>query len=403
MDTAAPLTDREIPVRRKRWVAVNIIDLGMLTNMTSAKRAVSDILKLADISVNGDRPHDLKVNDERFYASVLGGGVVAFGESYMNGWWDCERLDELIYTALRAELEHRVKPLKVLLPVMLSKLVNQQGRSKAFKIGEHHYDLGNELYTRMLDKRMVYTCGYWKQAADLDQAQEAKLELVCRKMGLVPGMKVLDIGCGWGAFAKYAAEKYRSEVVGVTVSKEQIELGREMCAGLPVDLRLQDYRDVQGRFDRIVSLGMFEHVGIKNYRTFMQLVDRCLQPNGLFLLHTIGANIEKEMIDAWTDKYIFPGGMLPTAQRICRAAEGLFVLEDWHNFGVDYDPTLTAWMSNVDKYWAELSKLGYDQRFYRMWRYFLLSSAGSFRARRSQLWQIVYSKKGVQGGYQPVR
>ena len=371
--------------------------------MKDAKQTVTDILGLAHIELDGDRPCDLRVIDERFYTTVLAGGVVAFGESYMNGWWECERLDELIYLALLADLEHRIKPLKVLLPVILSKFSNRQKRSKAFQIGEHHYDLGNELYTRMLDKRMVYTCGYWRGATDLDQAQEAKLDLVCRKMGLQPGMSVLDIGCGWGGFAKFAAEKYGTDVVGVTVSKEQIELGRKMCAGLTVDLRFQDYRDVQAQFDRIVSLGMFEHVGAKNYRTFMQVVDRCLNSDGLFLLHTIGANTAKEAIDAWTDKYIFPGGMLPTQQRITRATDGLFVMEDWHNFGVDYDPTLMAWMQNVDSHWLELEKVGYDRRFYRMWRYFLLSSAGAFRARRNQLWQIVYSKNGVKGGYQYIR
>lgn len=371
--------------------------------MKNSKQTVRDILKLAGIELNGNRPSDIRVGDERFYTTVLSGGVLAFGESYMDGWWDCERLDEMVCMALRADLEHRIKPLKVVLPILLAKFVNRQKRSRAFKIGEHHYDLGNELYTRMLDKRMIYTCGYWRQADNLDQAQEAKLDLVCTKMGLQSGMKVLDIGCGWGGFGKFAAERYQVDVVGVTVSKEQIELGRQMCEGLPVELRFQDYRDVQTRFDRIVSLGMFEHVGIKNYKTFMQAVNRCLNPDGLFLLHTIGVNTAKETIDAWTDRYIFPGGMLPTPQRITAATEGLFVMEDWHNFGVDYDPTLMAWMNNVDTHWLELAELGYDQRFYRMWRYFLLSSAGSFRARRNQLWQIVYSRGGVNGGYRPVR
>ena len=371
--------------------------------MQKAKQTVRDILKLAQIDLNGERPYDLRVNDERFYTKVLSGGVVAFGESYMDGWWDCERLDEMVYMALRADLEHRVKPLKLLLPIVFSKFMNRQARSRAFKIGEHHYDLGNALYSRMLDKRMVYSCAYWKHAADLDQAQHDTLDLDCRKMQLEPGMKVLDIGCGWGGFARFAAENYRTEVVGITVSREQIELGRRMCAGLPVDLRFQDYRDVQTRFDRIVSLGMFEHVGAKNYRTFIQVIDRCLQPDGLFLLHTIGANKARESVDPWTDKYIFPGGMLPTQQRIARATEGQLVMEDWHNFGVDYDPTLTAWMDNVDRHWPELKLLGYDARFYRMWRYFLLSSAGAFRARRNQLWQIVYSKRGAAGGYQSVR
>lgn len=371
--------------------------------MNKAEQTIRDILGIAEVELNGSRPFDLQAQDSRVYQRVLGGGGVAFGESYMDGWWDCEQLDVLIYKLLRADLEHRITPLKVIMPVLYAKLANRQKRSKAFEIGERHYDLGNELYTRMLDRRMVYTCAYWKCATNLDDAQEAKLDLVCRKIGLEPGMTVLDIGCGWGGFSKFAAEKYQAEVVGVTVSKEQIELGSEMCKGLTVDLRFQDYRDVEATFDRIVSLGMFEHVGAKNYKTFMNVVHRCLRPEGLFLLHTIGVNTAKEAVDAWTDKYIFPGGMLPTQKHISNATEGLFVMEDWHNFGPDYDPTLMAWMNNFEAHWQELKELGYDQRFYRLWKFFLLSSAGSFRARRNQLWQIVYSKKGVEGGYRSVR
>ena len=371
--------------------------------MDKAEQTIRDILDIAHIELNGSRPFDLQVRDTRAYQRILGGGVVAFGESYMDGWWDCNQLDVLIYKLLRANLEHHIKPLKVVVPILYAKFANRQKRSKAFKIGEHHYDLGNELYTRMLDRRMVYSCAYWRNATNLDEAQEAKLDLICKKINLEPGMKVLDIGCGWGSFAKFAAEKYQVEVVGVTVSKEQVELARHMCRGLSVDLRFEDYRDINATFDRIVSLGMFEHVGAKNYRTYMNSVHRCLSSDGLFLLHTIGVNTNKEAVDAWTDKYIFPGGMLPTQNQISRATEGLFVMEDWHNFGPDYDPTLVAWMQNVDAHWSELEKLGYDQRFYRMWKFFLLSSAGSFRARRNQLWQIVYSKNGVQGGYRSIR
>ena len=371
--------------------------------MGKAEQTIREILNIAHIELNGNRPFDLQVQDERMYQRILGGGTLAFGESYMDGWWDCDQLDVLVYKLLRANLEHHIKPLKLVVPLLYAKLANRQKQSKAFNIGEYHYDLGNELYTRMLDQRMVYSCAYWKCATNLDDAQEAKLDLVCKKINLEPGMKVLDIGCGWGGFAKFAAERYQVEVVGITVSKEQIELGREMCKGLNVDLRFEDYRDVNATFDRIVSLGMFEHVGAKNYRTYMNSVHRCLSEDGLFLLHTIGVNTVKVVVDAWTDKYIFPGGMLPTQKRLSSATEGLFVMEDWHNFGPNYDPTLIAWMQNVDAHWSELEKLGYDQRFYRMWKFFLLSSAGSFRARRNQLWQIVNSKNGLQRGYRSIR
>jgi cyclopropane-fatty-acyl-phospholipid synthase len=148
---------------------------------------------------------------------------------------------------------------------------------------------------------------------------------------------------------------------------------------------------------------MFEHVGPKNYRQYMQVVESCLVDDGLFLLHTIGTNTTKTAVDPWTNKYIFPGGVLPVAEQIAAAAGGVFIMEDWHNFGTHYDPTLMAWMANVDAHRDELRGLGYDERFYRMWRYFLLSSAGSARARRNQLWQIVYSKRGLDGGYESVR
>lgn len=372
-------------------------------NNNKAEQTLRDLLRVADVELNGDRPFDFQALDDRVYARVLSGGAVAFGESYMEGWWDCAQLDELSCRVLKADLERHVTPLTVLVPVLLSRLGNRQRRSKAFKIGEHHYDIGNDLYQRMLDKRLTYTCAYWKDASNLDQAQEAKLDLVCRKIGLEPGMKVLDIGCGWGSFARFAAEKYQAEVVGVTVSKEQLELGASLCGQLPVDLRLQDYRDITDTFDRVVSLGMFEHVGSKNYATFMQIVDRCLRPDGLFLLHTIGTTLSNSSVDAWMDKYIFPGGMLPTERQLAAATEDRFVLEDWHNFGADYDRTLLAWMANFDAHWSELEQAGYDQVFYRMWRFYLLATAGSFRARRNQLWQIVYSRQGVAGGYQSVR
>jgi cyclopropane-fatty-acyl-phospholipid synthase len=371
--------------------------------MDKAESTVRDILAMAEVGVDGEHPWDLRVANKEFYRRLLGQGSIALGETYVDGLWECEQIDVFIYRVLRAGLEHRISVLSLLWPVFWSKLANLQSRRRAFDIGKHHYDIGNELYQRMLDPRMTYTCGYWQQADNLADAQEAKLDLVCRKVGLEAGMRVLDIGCGWGSFARFAAERYGVKVVGVTVSQEQIDYGRELCTDLDVDLRYQDYRDVEGRFDRIVSLGMFEHVGAKNYRTYMQTVERCLEDDGLFLLHTIGTNTPDLQADPWTVKYIFPGGMLPLPKQIDAATQGIFIMEDWHNFGTDYDPTLMAWMANIDTYREELEQLGYGDRFYRMWRYWLLSAAGSARARRNQLWQIVYSKKGLDNGYTSVR
>ena len=277
-----------------------------------------------------------------------------------------------------------------------------QGKSRSYEVGKKHYDIGNDLYKNMLDKRMNYSCGYWKKAKNLDKAQEDKLELICKKMMLKKGMKVLDIGCGWGSFAKYASEKYKVSVVGVTISKEQLKLAKKTCKGLPIKIRLQDYRDINEKFDRIISIGMFEHVGYKNYKTFMKVVDRCLKPNGLFLLHTIGRNNSVSHEDPWFHKYIFPNSMIPSPKQITAAAEGVFMLEDWHNFGKDYDRTLMEWHKNFTKNWDKI-KSNYDYRFYRMWTYYLLVLAGTFRSKNFHLYQVVFSKDRFKEGYKSVR
>lgn len=368
------------------------------------KTLTQQLLSLAGIEINGSNPWDIQVHDERFYKRAVTEVELGLGESYMDNWWDVEKLDEMIFRIIRADLQNKVKRnLKIALQLAGFYLINMQARQRAFIIGERHYDLGNDLFQNMLDKRMNYSCAYWKDAKTLDVAQENKLELICKKLYLKPGMRVLDIGCGWGAFGKYAAEKYGVEVVGVTVSKEQVALGKELCKGLPVEFRLQDYRDVNEKFDRIVSVGMIEHVGYKNYREYFQLAERNLKDDGLFLLHTIGEVRSTIATDAWTHKYIFPNGMLPSIAQLAKTVENLFIIEDLHNFGADYDKTLMAWYDNFQNSWEKL-KNKYTERFYRMWKYFLLSSAGAFRARnKNQLWQIVLSKKGVLGGYQSIR
>ena len=358
------------------------------------KRLVQQLLDLAGVRIDGHAPYDIQVHNTDFYPRVIAGGSLALGESYMDGWWDCEALDQFFERIMAARLDKKVRKSKTLLRAAVkARMTRMHGKARAFEVGQRHYDIGNDLFTVMLDKRMNYSCAFWQEADTLDKAQEAKLELTCHKLDLEPGMRVLDIGCGWGGFAIYAAEKYRVEVTGVTVSDEQVKLAQSCCANLPVCFELKDYRDIQGTFDRIVSIGMFEHVGFTNYRTYMQVVNRCLKDDGLFLLHTIGSNTSVHSVDPWLAKYIFPNSMLPSARQITEAAEGIFILEDWHSFGPHYDPTLIAWHRNFIDNWHYIQD-GYDQRFQRMWVYYLLSCAGSFRARRNQLWQIVFSKIG---------
>ncbi len=354
----------------------------------------------ADIRIGGDRPWDVRVHDERLYRRVLASGTLGLGEAYVDGWWDCDAIDEMVARAQRVGVAGRIaSPLERVREVS-GVVRNRQTRSRSREVGRRHYDVGNDLYQRMLDRRMIYSCGYWRSATDLDRAQEDKLTLIAAKLGLEPGMRVLDVGCGWGGAAAFLAEARGCDVVGITISERQAQLARERCAHLPVEIRLQDYRDVDDRFDRVYSIGMFEHVGAKNYRTYMECCRRWLRdPDGLALLHTIGGSRSRHVSDPWIERYIFPNSMLPTAAQITPAAEGLLELQDWHNFGVDYDPTLMAWHTNVDRAWDELP--GYDERFRRMWRYYLLSSAGSFRAGALQLWQIVLSRDGLERAYRP--
>ncbi|HCK01010.1 MAG TPA: cyclopropane fatty acyl phospholipid synthase [Serratia grimesii] len=361
-------------------------------------RIVEELLSAAGITINGSRACDIKVHNPALFKRILQEGSLGFGESYMDGWWDCERLDGLFTRILQAGVDERLpKNLSDIARIAYARLFNRQSRKRAWQVGKEHYDIGNDLFRAMLDPYMQYSCGYWKDAETLEQAQLAKLKMICEKLQLKPGMSLLDIGCGWGGLAQYAAENYGVSVHGVTISAEQQKLAQERCAGLDVEILLQDYRDLNRQFDRIVSVGMFEHVGPKNYDTYFRVASCNLKPDGLFLLHTIGANQTNLHVDAWIDKYIFPNGCLPSVRHIAEASEGRFVMEDWHNIGADYDRTLMAWYENFKQAWPMLSE-GYSERFERMFTYYLNACAGAFRSRDIQLWQVLFSPKGVEGG-----
>ncbi len=379
-------------------------------SVRDAKKRIQELLLVAKIELNGDGDADIQVHDERFYTRVFRDPILGLGEAYVEKWWDCRCLDQFFYRLLKANLSEKIKKdwhflyyiLKTKFLDFFLKTWNLQTKSDAFEVGRRHYDKGNMLYQAMLDKNLTYSCAYWKEHATLDEAQLAKLALICKKLQIKPGMRVLDIGCGWGSFCRYVAENYGVSVVGFTVSQEQYRYANSYCQGLPVEIYLSDYRAIQGSFDRVCSIGMFEHVGPKNYHHYMKLVHRCLKENGLFLLHTIGNNVSQRYPNPWIHKYIFPNGVLPSIQQIGKSSESFFVMEDWHNFGSYYDQTLMTWYANFERNWSLLQKY-YDQAFYRMWKYYLLACAGAFRARDLQLWQVVFSKGGVANGYESVR
>lgn len=345
---------------------------------------------------------EIQVHDPRFYHRVLRDQSLGLGESYMDGWWDCPQIDAFIAKILEAKLEGKLKlPPKFLLKLAAQKMFNFQNVRKSKEVAERHYNIGNDFYEAMLGKTMNYSCAYWKGAEFLDQAQRHKMELICRKLKLRPKMSLLDIGCGWGGLAQYAAEHYGVEVHGVTISAPQKEYAARRCKGLPVKIELLDYRHLPKRvYDRVVSVGMFEHVGEKNYREFMEIAHSHLDVDGLFLLHTIGSNRSHFSGDVWIEKYIFPNGMLPSIAQVGASIEELFMMEDWHNFGPDYDKTLLAWHQNFNRHWPTF-QAQYGERFFRMWNYYLLSCAASFRARKIQLWQVVLSKNGLKERFSP--
>lgn len=370
-------------------------------------RLLVQALAQADVHIGGDRPWDIDVKDDRLLRRIARHGLVGLGDAYADGWWECPALDQFFERILLADLPRlfRRHPL-ALADAARQRLGNPQRRPAARRCIERHYNLGNDLFQAMLDRRMTYSCAFWDGASTLDQAQENKLELVCRKLHLRPGQRVLDIGCGWGSFAAYAAERHAARVVGLTLSSDQFLFARDRCRGLPVEIRLADYRDIDEPFDHIVSIGMFEHVGPRNHRDFMRIVRRCLRPGGLFLLHAFFSKRSFPTSDRsevmWIERRIFPGLAIPSLAQLGAALDDLFNVEDLHNIGVHYDPTLMAWHANVQRAWPRL-RPRYGDRFERLWRYYLLSAAGAFRARRYQVWQVVLSAEGLPGGYTPVR
>ena len=355
-----------------------------------------ELFASAGITVNGDRPWDLQIHDERVWTRILRDGTLGAGEAYMEGWWDAPAIDQFIDRVQRANVADILRDSWALVPhILRAKVLNLQSKTRSFGNGQHHYDIGNDLYEAMLDKRMLYTCAYWPGARTLEEAQEAKLDLVCRKVGLKPGMRVLELGCGWGGFAAFAAERYGVQVTGFTVSHEQVKWVKDHYGHLPVDVRLDDYRNATGTYDAVVSIGLMEHVGPKNYRHYFELVDRLLAPGGVAFVHTIGGNRQRTSIDPWFDKYIFPNSCLPSLASLITAMEGILIPEDVHNIGEDYDPTLMAWWERFDAAWPSL-KPRYGDGFYRMWKFYLLSCAGAFRSRSQQLYQLVMTRQGTK-------
>lgn len=378
------------------------------------------LLHNAGIDVGG-----VEIHDKSALLEVMKGGTLALGETYMAKRWDCRDLDKLMTEVLRKRSTGKLKltfrdGFGLIWGAISDWGLNPQMDGGSLVVGKHHYDIGNTMFRHMLGSEMIYSCGYWKGLSnwapqtDLDKAQLSKMEMICRKLKIEKGMRILDIGCGWGGFARYTAGEYGAKVVGITISKEQYKYCQEQddeTYGGGCEFYLASYYDLpeldesfEGSFDRVVSIGMCEHVGYKNYQTFMNIQCQMLKPGGMVMLHTIVGNESKLRGDSWYEKYIFPNSMLPSLSQLASAAENVLVMEDIHNIGVHYDKTLMAWHKNfnqsIDLINDELDE-PMDETFIRMWNYYLLFSAALFRSRTIQLYQIVLSKEVYEGYERP--
>jgi cyclopropane-fatty-acyl-phospholipid synthase len=364
---------------------------------TRARDTLERILSAAGIAIDGTAPWDIRVHDDRFFTRVLTLGTLGLGESYMDGWWDCPRLDEMTNRALRNDVDDELIEWRDRLFVVWTRLRNLQTIARARQVAEQHYDLGNDFFERMLGPSMTYSCAYWRTAQSLDEAQRAKMDLVARKLQLRPGDRVLDIGCGWGSMARFAAEHYGCDVVGITISERQREWAEQHATHRSTQIHVLDYRSTTlqrlGPFNKIISIGMLEHVGRRNYGLLFSVVQSLLKEDGLLLLHSIFN--EHSAVEPWLNRYIFPNGMLPSRRDVACAVAGKLAVEDEHNIGPDYDRTLMAWHENLERHEREGDCPQFEsERFRRMWRYYLLTCAGSFRAgTRNQVYQFVMSKR----------
>jgi cyclopropane-fatty-acyl-phospholipid synthase len=367
--------------------------LCILAPMKLAKRILDPLLATVDVRTDGGRPWDIEVHDEAFHRKTLLQGSLGLGEAYMDRWWSAADLEELAFRLLHGGLERRLKPLYHLAPALFTRARNQQTRDRALRVAERHYNLGNDLFGEFLGTYKNYSCGYFEGGDDLDAAQEKKMDLICRKLDLRPGDHLLDVGGGWGEIARWAAAKYGARVTSINISEEQMRFARRHCEGLSVEILRRDYRDLEGRFDKIAVIAMLTHVGYKNYRRFMEIAHRCLRPGGVMLIESVGGNASTTYCEPWTDAYIFPGGMIPSLAQLGEAFAGLFVVEDLHNFAPSYVRTLRAWNDNFQAAWPRLAGR-YDERTRRMFEYFFLTVAGAFRARDLQHWHVLLSRAG---------
>lgn len=371
------------------------------------RHIVTDLFARAGVQLDGSRPWDIQVRNPRFYRRALRGSL-GLGDSYMDGDWDVRELDALFVRLIRANLASSLlaRAGRAWLGIR-ARLGNLQTRVRSLDVARSHYNLDHRLYELFLGPWNQYTCCFFDRTRELEQAEVRKLEMICSKLELTRGDRVLDIGCGWGGFARYASSTRGCHVTGISLSREQVDYARRFTAGLPVDIVEADYRDLPalrpaGSFDKILVCGMIEHVGYRNYRGLMEIVHGLLTRSGLFLLHTIGNGINTRIADPWIVKHIFRNSMLPSMEQLAGALRGLFTVQDWENYGRYYVDTLAAWQRRFEENWERIALIDttprFDERFRRMFNYYFLSCKAAFDVESIFLWHLVMSRRGERAG-----
>ena len=364
------------------------------------KKLIHSLLDKADITINGNDPWDMQIHDQTIYKDIVLKGSLGLGDGYIKQKWDVDKIDVFFEKILKARVSFLPSLTGALYEVQDS-LSNAQVGKKAFEVGTYHYDLGNELYELMLGESMAYSSArFLDKKNSLTQAQYNKFDQLCKKLELKPGMKILEIGSGWGTFAKFAMSQYGVSVVGLTVSKEQKAYAEKACKGLPAQFILMDYQHIpnkyNGIFDRVVSIEMIEAVGSKNLKTYFSTIAKTLKPDGKFGMQVILGSGED---DIFISKRIFPNGHVPSAKEIINNSFAFLHVQHWDSFGKDYEKTLLHWEKNFKNNWNDIKRIKdtsgdkiYDKDFYRMWRYYLLLCAAGFRVGYIDVAQIVMTK-----------
>jgi len=358
----------------------------------ATRRAVEQVFEGAGVRCNGSRLFDPQILDDRFYTACATRGTLGFGESYVANWWACDDLEELAYrlTVSRINQVGRFAPL-LAMSYLVSLLRNNQTLERSRRVADRHYNIGNDLFFSFLGRYRNYSCALFEGTESLDAAQKAKMERICELLELSERDHLLDVGGGWGHLARHAALQHGCTVTSINIADEQITYAREMCAGLPVDVRKCDYRQLTGRYTKAAVVAMFTHVGSKNHRTFFECIHRCLPEGSRLVMETVGSSHSNVTLEPWTERHIFPGGVVPSLRQIDHAASGLFVRGYTREFGSHYVLTLRAWYDNLMAAWPELSTR-YSESTLRTFEYFFLTVAGTFRAGRLKHWHLVMSK-----------